>query len=109
MQSCAFENNLSETAFLQPVEGAAVPTWDIRFFTPTVEVDLCGHVSIIQACGCLIQPSSFNMRSCCDGHSILCRHHYAYSVAASRRPNDGAAQEKSRKFPTVLSENVPNR
>ena len=42
MQSIAAENNLSETAFAVP-EG---DFWQLRWFTPTVEVDLCGHATL---------------------------------------------------------------
>ena len=42
MQSIAAENNLSETAFAVP-HGAG---WHLRWFTPTVEVDLCGHATL---------------------------------------------------------------
>lgn len=45
MQSLAAENNLSETAYVYP-EGNA---WRIRWFTPTVEVDLCGHATLASA------------------------------------------------------------
>lgn len=45
MQSVALEMNLSETAFLHP-EGDA---WRLRWFTPTVEVDLCGHATLASA------------------------------------------------------------
>jgi len=42
MQSIALENNLSETAFLvREPEG-----WRIRWFTPTMEIDLCGHATL---------------------------------------------------------------
>jgi PhzF family phenazine biosynthesis protein len=42
MQKIAFENNLSETAFYVRVpEGFA-----IRWFTPAVEVNLCGHATL---------------------------------------------------------------
>ena len=40
MQKIAAENNLSETAFFVP---AGDSEWQIRWFTPTVEVALCGH------------------------------------------------------------------
>lgn len=66
MQSIATENNLAETAFFVPVsEGtsptdtdavpnpasagdpeAAVPWYEIRWFTPEMEVDLCGHATL---------------------------------------------------------------
>ena len=42
MQSIAMENNLAETAFVVPYEDA----FQIRWFTPTVEVDLCGHATL---------------------------------------------------------------
>ncbi len=43
MQSIAREMSLSETAFLSESE---VADWKIRYFTPTREVDLCGHATI---------------------------------------------------------------
>ncbi len=45
MQAIAFENNLSETAY---VNITASP-YLIRWFTPTVEVDLCGHATLASA------------------------------------------------------------
>ena len=45
MQQIALENNLSETAFF--VEESDVFT--IRWFTPTTEVDLCGHATLAAA------------------------------------------------------------
>ena len=45
MQAIAAENNLSETAFTVPSETDNVD-YDLRWFTPTVEVDLCGHASL---------------------------------------------------------------
>lgn len=46
MQAIAAENNLSETAFLVAKgEGA----WDLRWFTPTLEVPLCGHATLASA------------------------------------------------------------
>jgi PhzF family phenazine biosynthesis protein len=45
MQAIAAENNLSETAFTVPSESADAD-FDLRWFTPTTEVDLCGHATI---------------------------------------------------------------
>lgn len=42
MQKIAFENNLSETAFYAPAAGG----FAIRWFTPAVEVNLCGHATL---------------------------------------------------------------
>src|ERR1700724_643890 len=45
MQAIAAENNLSETAFFVP-EGDG---YRLRWFTPTTEVDLCGHATLAAA------------------------------------------------------------
>lgn len=46
LQAIAAENNLSETAFTVPVRGDAEADFDLRWFTPTVEVALCGHATL---------------------------------------------------------------
>ncbi|HEX7776695.1 MAG TPA: PhzF family phenazine biosynthesis protein [Parvibaculum sp.] len=45
LQAVAAENNLAETAFFLPEGGA----YRLRWFTPTVEVDLCGHATLASA------------------------------------------------------------
>ncbi len=45
MQEIAFENNLSETAFVLKNGNS----YEIRWFTPAVEVDLCGHATLASA------------------------------------------------------------
>ena len=45
MQSVAAEMNLSETAFLVPRQDG----FDLRWFTPITEVDLCGHATLASA------------------------------------------------------------
>jgi len=45
MQSVAREMNLSETAFLHPLEAG----WSLRWFTPAIEVELCGHATLASA------------------------------------------------------------
>ena len=45
MQRIADENNLAETAFVVPIQ----QHYEIRWFTPTVEVDLCGHATLASA------------------------------------------------------------
>ena len=42
MQDVASEMNLAETAFLVPRNDG----WNLRWFTPTIEVDLCGHATL---------------------------------------------------------------
>ena len=49
MQRIAEENNLSETAFVVPKDK---DIFRIRWFTPTIEVDLCGHATLAAAHVC---------------------------------------------------------
>ena len=42
LQAIAGENNLSETAYFVAKDGA----YDLRWFTPATEVDLCGHATL---------------------------------------------------------------
>lgn len=46
LQAIAAENNLSETAFTVPTPDDAEADYDLRWFTPTVEVKLCGHATL---------------------------------------------------------------
>ncbi|AZC24349.1 PhzF family phenazine biosynthesis protein [Pseudomonas sessilinigenes] len=45
LQRIAEENNLSETAYFVPKDEG----FELRWFTPTVEVDLCGHATLAAA------------------------------------------------------------
>lgn len=45
LQNIAKEMNLAETAFLVPHDDG----YDIRWFTPTAEIDLCGHATLASA------------------------------------------------------------
>ena len=45
MQAIAAENNLSETAFVRTEKD----TFYIRWFSPTCEIDLCGHATLASA------------------------------------------------------------
>ncbi len=45
LQSIAAENNLAETAFILKHCGY----YDLRWFTPTTEIDLCGHATLASA------------------------------------------------------------
>jgi len=48
MQKLAAENNLSETAFVAPDKTGAAD-YALRWFTPSTEVDLCGHATLATA------------------------------------------------------------
>ena len=45
LQAIAAENNLADTAFVVPHQGE----FGLRWFTPEVEVDLCGHATLASA------------------------------------------------------------
>lgn len=59
MQNIAAENNLAETAFFIPDNGAFI----IRWFTPTKEVELCGHATLATA-HVLYEHLEFSGESC---------------------------------------------
>lgn len=65
LQAIAAENNLAETAFFSPENGG----FRLRWFTPTVEVDLCGHATLATAhvvftkFGCTAPSIYFETRS----------------------------------------------
>ena len=68
MQSVANEMNLSETAFVRPLDKG----FELRWFTPLMEVDLCGHATLAAAHilwdqGCLSkgEEAHFQTRSGC--------------------------------------------
>lgn len=44
MQAMAQEHNQAETAFIRPTKDRT--GWDLRWFTPAVEVPLCGHATL---------------------------------------------------------------
>jgi PhzF family phenazine biosynthesis protein len=48
MQKIAMENNLSETVFFVPTDSTDAD-FEIRWFTPEVEINLCGHATLASA------------------------------------------------------------
>ena len=84
MQAVASEMNLSETAFLLPEDDG----YRLRWFTPKMEVDLCGHATLASAHvlwteGRVPAASTINFHTdggllkaarqsrCCEGNSLL--------------------------------------
>ena len=72
-QQIAMEMNLSETAFLEPLTDAGEPCaasdtplfrsasrFRLRWFTPALEVELCGHATLASAAA-LIQGATASM------------------------------------------------
>jgi PhzF family phenazine biosynthesis protein len=49
MQQIAAENNLAETAFYIPLPASEEADFHLRWFTPTFEIDLCGHATLATA------------------------------------------------------------
>ena len=49
MQSIAMENNLAETAFFVPLDKNEKEDFHLRWFTPELEIDLCGHATLASA------------------------------------------------------------
>src|SRR6185312_16235367 len=49
MQNIASENNLSETVFFVPAKDPSEADFEIRWFTPEVEINLCGHATLASA------------------------------------------------------------
>lgn len=47
MLNIAAENNLAETAFIVPAKTGA--DFELKWFTPTIEIDLCGHATLAAA------------------------------------------------------------
>lgn len=55
LQAIAEENNLAETAFIVPCADPETADFDLRWFTPSIEVALCGHATL--AAGHLVLSS----------------------------------------------------
>ena len=97
MQDVATEMNLSETAFLLPEKDG----FRLRWFTPAVEVDLCGHATLASAhalweCGLLKpdQQARFFSRSgllTADRKGEWIELNFPASPAASITPHEGLA------------------
>jgi PhzF family phenazine biosynthesis protein len=70
MQAIALENNLSETAFTVPAAGDA--DYELRWFTPTTEVALCGHATLASG-HVLIEGEAVRFRTRKAGVLIVAR------------------------------------
>ena len=100
LQAIALENNLSETAYLvRESEG----TYALRWFTPAVEVDLCGHATlaagfvVFTVLASTLNAVAFSTRS---GELIVTRRNDGFlsmSLPADKNepiPNSAALAEK---------------
>jgi len=89
LQAIAAENNLSETAFLVENDTG----FDLRWFTPTVEVALCGHATLASAfilyhcCGWSDAAIEFKTRH--SGRLVVSRRDDLYDMDFPARPAHG--------------------
>jgi predicted PhzF superfamily epimerase YddE/YHI9 len=74
LQAIAAENNLAETAFTVPLPAGSGADYELRWFTPTVEVVLCGHATL--ASGHVLMPA--------DGDAVRFRTRKAGDLAVRR-------------------------
>ena len=95
MQALAAELNQAETAFVrQRTDG----DWDLRWFTPTIEVDLCGHATLAAAHGLwqtgttITAAIRFHTRSgmltCTRRDALICMDFPAVMTKATTPPDD---------------------
>ncbi|MBO9576723.1 MAG: PhzF family phenazine biosynthesis protein [Sphingobium sp.] len=95
LQVIAAENNLAETAFTVKLPDGAGADYELRWFTPAVEVALCGHATLASG-HVLLAPDQrvirFRTRKAGDLAVVRDVNGYAldlpaWSAAPTRRPN----------------------
>jgi PhzF family phenazine biosynthesis protein len=91
LAAVAREMNLSETAFLERREDG----WDLRWFTPVTEVDLCGHATLASA------HVLWEAELAAPGETL--RFHTRSGVLTARREHDGIVLD----FPAEPATTVP--
>jgi PhzF family phenazine biosynthesis protein len=93
LQDIAAENNLSETAYL--VGGAG--RYALRWFTPTVEMPLCGHATLASGYVVLheLEPALTEVRfATASGELTVARHAEGLAMALPRRDPAAAPDER---------------
>lgn len=83
LQAIAMENNLSETAFTVPA-GDGQCDFELRWFTPTTEVDLCGHATLASAHVLMDERGSLEFRTRKAGHLTVAREGDGYALSLPR-------------------------
>jgi len=71
LQAIAMENNLSETAFTIGAEGDA--DYELRWFSPTVEIEFCGHATLASGHVLMGDSGSVRFRTRWWGNMIVSR------------------------------------
>ena len=98
MQAVAAEMNLSETAFVRPQEDG----FELRWFTPAVEVDLCGHATLAAAhvlwtegilhCDDIVPFHTRSGELQCSRHGELIEMDFPATVAEPLQADEGLAE-----------------
>jgi len=83
LQAIAMENNLSETAFTVP-SGDGQSDFDLRWFTPTTEVDLCGHATLATGHALMEGRDSLTFRTRKAGLLTVAREGDGYALSLPR-------------------------
>lgn len=95
LQAIAMENNLSETAFTVPA-GDGQADFDLRWFTPTTEVDLCGHATLASGHVFMEGRDSLIFRTRKAGRLTVTRVGDGYEVSLPRTNVKRATEEQLR-------------
>ncbi|HEX8222641.1 MAG TPA: PhzF family phenazine biosynthesis protein [Allosphingosinicella sp.] len=95
LQAIAMENNLSETAFTVPA-GDGQADFELRWFTPTTEVDLCGHATLASGHALMGERRSLNFRTRKAGHLTVSRDGDGYELSLPRTNVKRATEEQIR-------------
>lgn len=95
MQTIAEENNLSETAFA--VKNNSV--FEIRWFTPTLEIDLCGHATLATA---FVLFEYYNI----PVEIIQFISHRSGNLSVTKSSNDNLTLNFPVNLPTIAKENL---
>ncbi|MES2175141.1 MAG: PhzF family phenazine biosynthesis protein [Pseudomonadota bacterium] len=80
LQAIAAENNLSETAFTVPTPDDPDADYALRWFTPTVEVKLCGHATLASG-HVLLKGESIRFRTRHSGILTVTRDGKGYALS----------------------------
>ena len=80
LQSIAVENNLSETAFTVPLPKGSDADYELRWFTPALEVQLCGHATLASA-HVLMQGDGISFRTRRSGILSVSRDGDGYAMS----------------------------
>ena len=81
LQAIAAENNLSETAFTVPTPDDPGADYALRWFTPTVEVKLCGHATLASGHVLMGSQSALRFRTRHAGILTVSRDRAGYGLS----------------------------